>query len=54
MDEIYKILRHIDIFIVHDEKTKREFFQAVAVSVLLYGCTTWNLMEKRIYTKKNS
>ena len=26
------------------DKMKRRFFQAVAVSILLYGCTTWTLM----------
>ena len=32
-------------------KTKRSFFQAVVVSILLYGCTTWTLtirLEKKI------
>ena len=28
------------------DKLKREFFQAVAVSVLLYGCTTWTLTKR--------
>ena len=27
------------------DNTKWEFFQAVAVTVLLYGCTTWTLMK---------
>ena len=27
-------------------KIKQNFFQAVVVSVLLYGCTTWNLKKK--------
>ena len=27
-------------------KLKRQFFQAVAVSVLLYGCTTWTLTKR--------
>ena len=30
---------------------KRSFFQAVVVSILLYGCTTWTLtkrMEKKL------
>ena len=33
------------------DKLKRQFFQAVVVSVLLYGCTTWTLircLEKKI------
>ena len=30
--------------------TKREFFQAVTVSLLFYGYTTWNLM-KRLQNK---
>ena len=33
------------------DKMKRSFFQAAAVSILLYGCTTWTLtkrMEKRL------
>ena len=33
------------------DKMKRSFFQAVAVSILLYGCTTWTLtkrMEKKL------
>ena len=33
------------------DKMKRSFFQAVVVSILLYGCTTWTLtkrMEKKI------
>ena len=32
-------------------KIKQDFFQAVAVSILLYGCTTWSLtkcMEKKL------
>ena len=39
------------------DKMKRSFFQAVVVSILLYGCTTWTLtkcMEKKLdgnYTK---
>ena len=24
------------------DKRKQEFFQAIAVSLILYGCTTWN------------
>ena len=33
------------------DKMKRSFFQAVAVSILLYGCTTWTLtkqLEKKL------
>ena len=33
------------------DKIKRSFFQAVIVSILLYGCTTWTLtkrMEKKL------
>ena len=33
------------------DKMKRNFFQAVVVSILLYGCTTWTLtkhMEKKL------
>ena len=33
------------------DKMKRSFFQAVVVSILLYGCTTWTLtkcMEKKL------
>ena len=33
------------------EKMKRSFFQAVVVSILLYGCTTWTLtkwLEKKL------
>ena len=33
------------------DKIKQEFFQAVAMSVLLYGCTTWILtkdLEKKL------
>ena len=33
------------------DKTKRSFFQAAVMSILLYGCTTWTLakrMEKRL------
>ena len=33
------------------DKMKRSFFQAVSVSILLYGCTTWTLtkqMEKKL------
>ena len=33
------------------DKIKRSFFQAVVMSILLYGCTTWTLtkrMEKRL------
>ena len=32
------------------DKLKRQFFQAVVVSVLLYGCTTWTLT-KRLESK---
>ena len=28
------------------EKTKRSFFQAAVVSILLYGCTTWTLTKR--------
>ena len=28
------------------DKIKRELFQAVAVSLLLYGCTTWTLTKR--------
>ena len=28
------------------DKTKREFFQAIPVSVLLYGCTIPNLVKR--------
>ena len=28
------------------EKMKRSFFQAVVVSILLYGCTTWTLTKR--------
>ena len=28
------------------DNIKREFFQAVAASVLLYGCTTWTLTKR--------
>ena len=34
-----------------NDKTKRSFFQAAVVSILLYGCTTWTLtkrMEKKL------
>ena len=34
-----------------NDKIKRSFFQAVVVSILLYGCTTWTLtkwMEKKL------
>ena len=34
------------------DKIKRNFFQATAVSILLYGCTTWTLA-KRIEKKLN-
>ena len=40
------------------DKMKRSFFQAAAVSILLYGCTTWTLtkrLEKKLdgyYTRK--
>ena len=26
---------------------KRDFFQAVGMSILLYGCTTWTLRKRR-------
>ena len=29
------------------DKMKRSFFQAVVVSILLYGCTTWTLTKRR-------
>ena len=28
------------------DKTKRSFFQAAVVSILLYGCTTWTLIKR--------
>ena len=28
------------------DKTKRSFFQAAVVSILLYGCTTWTLTKR--------
>ena len=28
------------------DEIKRDFFQAVAVSVLLYGCSTWTQMKR--------
>ena len=34
------------------DKIKRDFFQAVAVSILLYDCTTWILL-KRLEKKLN-
>ena len=34
-------------------KIKRYFFQAAAVSVLLYGCTTWTLTKSRCEQHKN-
>ena len=34
------------------DKMKRSFFQAVVVSILLYGCTTWTLT-KRLKKKLN-
>ena len=30
------------------DKTKRSFFQAAVVSVLLYGCTTWTLAKRMV------
>ena len=30
------------------DKIKQNFFQVVAVSVLLYGCTSWALMKKKL------
>ena len=35
------------------DKTKRSFFQAAVVSILLYGCTTWKLT-KRLENKLDS
>ena len=35
------------------DKRKRSFFQAVVVSILLYGCTTWKLikqLEKKLHS----
>ena len=29
------------------DRMKRSFFQAAAVSILLYGCTTWTLTKRR-------
>ena len=29
------------------DKMKRSFFQAVVVSILLYGCTTWTLTKRK-------
>ena len=45
--DMLSILRKTDLF----DKIKRDFFQAVAVSILLYGCTTWTQtkrMEKKL------
>ena len=47
------IISKSDVF----DKIKRDFFQAVAVSILLYECTTWTLAKRigkmlnRYYTK---
>ena len=30
------------------DQMKRSFFQAAVVSILLYGCTTWTLTERRV------
>ena len=30
------------------DKIKREFFQSVAVSELVYGCTTWKRLKKEL------
>ena len=35
------------------DKMKRSFFQAAAMSILLYGCTTW-MLTKRIEKKLDS
>ena len=35
------------------DKIKRNFFQAIVMSILLYGCTTWTLT-KRIKEKFDS
>ena len=32
------------------DKMKRSFFQAVVVSILLYGCTIWTLAKRKILT----
>ena len=36
------------------DKIKRSFFQAVVVSILLYGCTTWTLTKRMEKLHKNA
>ena len=35
-------------------KMKRSFFQAVVVSILLYGCTTWTLTRRQLHKNVES
>ena len=39
--------QYLKIFNFVDYKIKRSFFQAVFVSILLYGCTTWTLTKRQ-------
>ena len=43
LNKAYPIMVYIYIYIY---KIKRSFFQAVVVSILLYGCTTWTLTKR--------
>ena len=45
----YAYLDHLKLT---SDKIKREFFQVVTISVLLYGCTTWT-RTKRLKKKLN-
>ena len=42
---IGKTLIAIDRLSDHSDKIKQEFFRAVTVSILQYGCTSWTLMK---------
>ena len=36
------------------DKMKHSFFQAVVVSILLYGCTTWTLTKRQLHKNVES
>ena len=50
--KVWTATDRLSIVWVRPDKIKRSFFQAVVVSILLYGCTTWTLT-KRIEKKLN-
>ena len=45
--DILIVVTFLSLFLLDlTDKMKRSFFQAVVVSILLYGCTTWTLTKR--------